>query len=432
MPHLLASANPTPSWILITRQGAVTNAATLPAISIMASNAAGTTGSTLSRMAGVVGAPGDGPWSGVYWLDVHIDPRTDRFGMMGRVGSLGYSSLDYDPLVSETTWPGASGVSYYPVPNGHTSPPPNPVAFGVTSYMPFLTVTGTVVSGQTSAFFLELMDSASGVNYGQNNTICSNAGIENCISHCISNSSSQAFGRYMETIGDNLAPPYATAAQTSLNYYEDPDGITRPGVGAYTQSGNGTDGRPMAMNSSQTAMLGTSQPMILNRPFRSVAELGYTFRDEPWKDIDFFSSVSGDAALLEAFSIDDTSQAITQGISPIVAGKINLNTQNALALQAMLYGAIRDDTSYTASDQTISQTDAANIAATLVGRTSSTTAGSGPLQSKADLVTKFAGDLNNPSVYSVSSSDAVIKRRREAARRTALFLIFGIGSLLIT
>ncbi len=362
---------------------------------------------------------------GTYWEWVHIDPRTDRFGVMSRVGS---ASSPNDggpfpegpaPISTRTRWSGISGVSYYPVPPSAGPPAAGLPAIGVTSYMPYqLPGTAAAVnSAQTSAFFLETSE-----NGGTNNTLNANASLPCPVCYSLNWTSSAAeHGRFMETIADNLGPPFASAAQTSLNYYEDPDGVTRPGVGAYTQSGNGTDGRPMSMNANYTAMTGlssgaagTSQPVILNRPFRSVAELGYTFRDEPWKDIDFFTNVSGDAALLEAFSVDDTTTAVTAGTTPMVAGKINLNGQNPIALQALIYGVIYDDVSNTTAN-TVTQIDATSIAQALVARTSSSTPGSGPLSSKADLVMKFSGDLNNPVYASVS--DPIIKRRREAAIR---------------
>jgi len=46
-------------------------------------------------------------------------------------------------------------------------------------------------------------------------------------------------------------------------------------------------------------------PIILNRPFRNVAELGYAFRDLPWKTLDFFTDKSADAGLLDVFTIND-------------------------------------------------------------------------------------------------------------------------------
>src|SRR5207249_9670573 len=78
-------------------------------------------------------------------------------------------------------------------------------------------------------------------------------------------------------------------------------------------------------------------PVVLNRPFRNVAELGYTFRDLPWKTLDLFSQNSADAGLLDVFSIVDE--------PAMTAGRVNLNTQQAPVLQSILAGTIWDEIS---------------------------------------------------------------------------------------
>ena len=49
-----------------------------------------------------------------------------------------------------------------------------------------------------------------------------------------------------------------------------------------------------------------SRPIILNRPFRSVSEMSYTFTGTPWKNLDFFTPESGDSALLDTFCVNET------------------------------------------------------------------------------------------------------------------------------
>lgn len=109
---------------------------------------------------------------------------------------------------------------------------------------------------------------------------------------------------------------------TDPNYpvsYPDIDGVTRPGDGYHG------DQNPYLANDS------TARPKILNRPFRTVAELGYVFRDLPFKTLDFFSANSPDAALLDMFSVRDE--------PAVVAGRINLNTPKELVLRSLLSGA---------------------------------------------------------------------------------------------
>lgn len=70
-----------------------------------------------------------------------------------------------------------------------------------------------------------------------------------------------------------------------------------------------------------------SRPIFLDRPFRSVAELGVVFRDIPWKSIDLFSSDGPDRRLLDIFSVEDRS---------ITNGKINPNSAPLDVLEALV------------------------------------------------------------------------------------------------
>lgn len=167
-------------------------------------------------------------------------------------------------------------------------------------------------------------------------------------------------------------------------YNRDPDGVVRRAMGGYasdTASGGSTgtsQGLPMISGNN------ASRPMILNRPFRSVAELGYTFRDTPWKNIDFSFPESGDAALLDVFCVDETNND-----NALIAGKVNLNTRQAPVLKALLAGSILNDMS--SSPSTLSFAIAESIANKLVERTTSTTASLGPLANRSELVGRWRG-----------------------------------------
>lgn len=110
-----------------------------------------------------------------------------------------------------------------------------------------------------------------------------------------------------------------------LAHWKDTDGIQRKAMGAYA---SGTTGLAMADPASR--------PVILNRPFRSVAELSYVFRGAPWKNIDFFTKESGDSALLDIFCMeeDETPDAM-------VAGRVNLNTRQPKVIEALIAGAAK-------------------------------------------------------------------------------------------
>jgi hypothetical protein len=138
------------------------------------------------------------------------------------------------------------------------------------------------------------------------------------------------------------------------------------------------------------------RPLVLNRPFQSVAELGYALRDNPWKSLDFFSASSADAALLDLFSIAEAEV-------PMTAGKIDLNSRNAQALEAVLRGALPD-----VSDSTV-LSNPGTIATNLVNFSAAHR-----FVNKSDLVTRFVGDT---SAFPATGDEAAIKMRREVVSR---------------
>jgi hypothetical protein len=174
----------------------------------------------------------------------------------------------------------------------------------------------------------------------------------------------------------------------------DPDGVVRAADAAYASEASGR------MLDTQNGAAGTnSRPLILNRPFRSVADLGYAFRDLPYKTIDFFTDKSGDAALLDVFTI--------RAAPPLVAGKVNLNTRRPEVLAAVLAGAPADELNPAA---TLTATNASAVAGRLTNVTSTN-----PLSSLAGIASNFlpaiaAGDLG-------AAENAAVKYRRESVAR---------------
>lgn len=213
-------------------------------------------------------------------------------------------------------------------------------------------------------------------------------------------------------------------------YYTDPDGVVRRAMGAYvptssTAPATTTVGLPMARTAGVGAAANQSQsrPMILNRPFRSVAELGYVFSGTPWKNLSMFTPESGDAALLDVFCIqsDDTPDAV-------VAGKINLNTRQKQVVQAVLCGAYTDEL----NPLQLSGTDAKSIADALLQRTSDNSGNKGPLGNLSEVVGRWKqsvsavnGGIDGGTSYNgfsgdLNSSDQTmnnIQRYRESAIR---------------
>ncbi len=114
-------------------------------------------------------------------------------------------------------------------------------------------------------------------------------------------------------------------------YYQDLDGVVRRAANAVSDAAG--DGRSMKANNEK------ARPVVLNRPFRSVAELGYAFADTPWKNVDMSTNESAHAALLDLFCINENAD----DKDGLVAGKVNLNTRQYRVLQSVLAGAyIRD------------------------------------------------------------------------------------------
>ena len=217
--------------------------------------------------------------------------------------------------------------------------------------------------------------------------------------------------------------PAITLAGGVQNYYEDPDGICRRAMGGYVPASGAASGRltntgstvglPLATASNSFANgLGSptsqsqSRPIILHRPFRSVAEMSYAFRGAPWKNIDFFTPESGDTALMDVFCVNEPPA------DAMVAGKVNLNTHQPLVLQSILAGAYRDEW---ANLQTLpasgtlpalTATEVQNVANKLVGITTASDVWRGPLTNIGDLVGHFvpnAGSASGTDVYQYAS-----------------------------
>jgi hypothetical protein len=165
--------------------------------------------------------------------------------------------------------------------------------------------------------------------------------------------------------------------------------------------------------------------LILNRPFQSVAELGYVSRGTAWKNLNFSFPESGDSALLDVFCVSEPTRT-----DALVAGRVNLNTRQIPVLQALFSGTNVDVTSPTS---TIDPTAAQQLATALFTRTSGTL----PIASRAELVgtwttpTKTVSNTDvNPDDYCTGFShdigtisewkgypQAFITRQREAAIR---------------
>ena len=216
--------------------------------------------------------------------------------------------------------------------------------------------------------------------------------------------------------------------------YKDPDNVLRHGMAASNEyNSNMFVGNPMAKRyalsdvgklTSNESLAG--RPVILNHPFRSVAELAYAFRGTPWRDIDFLNPNSPDAGLLDVFCLyedpdEENLSAAELGKRPaqIVAGRVNLNAAGPEVISALISGAARDQ------DNAISPQEASELAKSLVDSIRSTkSASGGPLLSKSELVSRPA-DSGGPATSLITTlsdkfkqaEDRSINYRREAVAR---------------
>jgi hypothetical protein len=183
-------------------------------------------------------------------------------------------------------------------------------------------------------------------------------------------------------LSENTAPD---PDDTERQAYADPDDIIRRAAGAraaangYSQS---LDGLPLAQPNGTP---NRSRPVVLDRPFRSVAELGYVFRGAPWKQLDFSCPETADAALLDLFCLAEPPAAR----EPLISGKVNLNTRQEPVLRALLAGALRDELDPAARIH--SPEEIAAAARTVLERTSGTGLGRGPLTNMGELAGRILG-----------------------------------------
>jgi hypothetical protein len=197
---------------------------------------------------------------------------------------------------------------------------------------------------------------------------------------------------------DNSTPAYGNQNPA----YLDADGVQRPGDAWWSSASANT--MPMRIDAGTTQY----RPVILNRPFYSVGEMGYVYRDMPWRSLDFGTAKSADAGLLDYFCVNDGYAGSAS--APVIGGVLNLNTPHPQVLQAMLSGAARAELSPSFD---VSSTDATSIANAITNITWNALAPL-PLLNKSELATRVAPA--DPTVTS-GSIDSNIKERREALVR---------------
>jgi hypothetical protein len=152
------------------------------------------------------------------------------------------------------------------------------------------------------------------------------------------------------------------------------------------------------------------RPVIMNRPFRSVGEIGYAFRDQPFRTLSLSSANSPDAGLFDLFTTNDYSDS-----SGMRGGVVSLNTCQAPALAGVLTATARQENTPRGTGGNplptpapLASSSANDVAASL---TLSTIAN--PLVNRAGLTTMIA---NLPNTTGLGPSTP--KTEREAVARS--------------
>lgn len=259
-------------------------------------------------------------------------------------------------------------------------------------------------TGQESAFGTTIRMNSSPYS-GTSDMLQSNWRVLFSDTNAITGSRSTAFERRgtdlrrLVPFGFGINAPEGNVGNSVPSRYRDKDDIIRPADG-YLGSLATVPGRL------------SDRPLILNRPFRNVGEIGYVFRDLPWKTMDFFSRQSGDYGLLEAFSCDEPTQD-----PPIVAGKINLNTRRPEVLQAALLESTKglEGLSGVPSPGALTAAEAKELAEAIVAESKKT-----PFFSHGDLVNRVLAPASatDPKGTGTGAWQPKVKTARESAIRS--------------
>jgi hypothetical protein len=221
-------------------------------------------------------------------------------------------------------------------------------------------------------------------------------------------------GWNLSNFGSSVYPRYFQANINDGNgSYIDADGVTRPAMGA---DAIGVTGLPLA--TPPITGPATSRPRILNRAFRSVAELGYVFSDIPWRQLDLSHAASANGALLDVFCLH--SDPSTHDSPRITRGRVNLNAAPPEVLAALFEGTAKS----VIAGSVISATEALALGKALNTWVSSTDPTKGPLRSRSDLVgsttttgSTFASQGFMSQISTILPADKSIGETRESVIR---------------
>ena len=156
------------------------------------------------------------------------------------------------------------------------------------------------------------------------------------------------------------------------------------------------------------------RPQILNRPFRSVAELGQVFRDQPWRTLNFTANTaitanSADAGLLDVFTLHETTME---------AGKTSLNTRYKFILTAILSQVTKRLNGAGIINSTTDPSDLTNIVNAVVALQ--------PMVRKTELLTGLAGTATVTGLGNKEAQESVVRAFSDACQTRTWNLLIDV------
>ncbi len=126
---------------------------------------------------------------------------------------------------------------------------------------------------------------------------------------------------------------------------------------------------PMGSPSPSPVPTPISGYFVLQRPFQNVGELGYAYNPASGVTLDFYTSGSNEAAILDFFTHNTTNNTGTYKLPyPLRAGPVNINTRNSAIIATLLKSALPNEPPETAGVPSSSATTAAALIANETGR----------------------------------------------------------------
>lgn len=203
-------------------------------------------------------------------------------------------------------------------------------------------------------------------------------------------------------IGSIWPSPYATPPPMSPSAFPTPTPTPNPNpatLGDNALAGN-------ASNPYSETSGAAWRPVMMNRPFRSVGEMGYAFRDQPFRTLSFSSTNSPDAGLLDLFTVNDLSDARNPR-----AGVINLNSAQPWTLAAIVANAVqKEDTPRSGSPGSPTPIPLSSPVANSLANNLATLISTAPLKNKADLANLITNQTTLPATVVPKTERELIAR----------------------